>query len=153
MATKTFTCQDLYPNLCAHLAAVLLRKEELVTTSEDRTIEERALWCPNSPNLLGSIYVCWFVMLNTFKRRVRTRGDLAFSSYDRPQLETGLHYRESVKRSSNLEDSNVSFDVCCEYLWRHCDVMFGENLFSRCRKFVVFVQNAVKRKLNTLEIK
>ena len=59
-----------------------------------------------------------------------------------------------MKRSSDLEDSNASFEVCCAYLWHDFDMILWDNPFFTLQKnIVVFIQKAVKLKPNTLEIK
>jgi len=61
--------------------------------------------------------------------------------------------RESVKISSDSEDSNPYFEVCYAYMWRHCDMICGEHpFFTLPKNLVVLIQKAVKHKLNTLEI-
>ena len=60
---------------------------------------------------------------------------------------------ESVKISSDLDDSNPYFEVCYAYMWRHCDMICGENpFFTLAKNLVVLIQKAAKHKLNTLEI-
>jgi len=43
--------------------------------------------------------------------------------------------KESVKTSSDAEDSNALFEVCCAYLRHHCDVFFGKIRFPRSQKY------------------
>ena len=63
-----------------------------------------------------------------------------FWSYDRAYSSRPHCVSESLKTSSDWVDSNASFEVCCAYMWRHCDVFFWEKTrFSRCQKNSWFV--------------
>jgi len=62
--------------------------------------------------------------------------------------------RESVKIPLDLEGGNAYFEVCFAYVWRHCDVILGQNtFFTLPRNSVVFIQKSLEQKLNTLETK
>jgi len=59
---------------------------------------------------------------------------------------------ESVKVSLDPGDSNAFLEVGCAHLWRHCDAVSGEKLFSRrLGKPVASIQTAIDLKPNTLE--